>query len=205
MSELTIGRAGGRGLSVLGDLLGGTAVRDAALVTGGAVLVGVAAQVAVPVPGSPVPITGQTFAVLLCGATLGLWRGAASMVLYVAAGLLGVPWFAKGASGLPVATFGYLVGFVVAAALVGRLAAAGGDRNSYRTLATMAAGSAVIYLFGVPWLAVALGVDLRTALGLGLVPYLLGDALKALLAAGLLPGAWWLLGRTVPAGRPSDR
>src|SRR5690606_22638480 len=102
-----------RPVRVLTDLFGGTRGRQAALVLAGAGLVGAAAQVAVPVPGSPVPVTGQTFAVLLAGAALGPRRGAASMLLYLGAGTLGVPWFAGGATGFRAATFGYLVGFVL--------------------------------------------------------------------------------------------
>lgn len=195
LADFTVARPGSiRTVRVLADLLGGSLTRDAALVIGGAGLVGAAAQVSLPVPGSPVPITGQTFAVLLAGAALGSRRGLASMLLYLAAGTLGVPWFAGGASGFHTPTFGYLIGFVLAGALVGWLAAHGGDRRVWRTAGTMAAGSAVVYLVGVPWLAAALGVDLARAVALGLTPYLLGDALKALLAMGLLPTAWQLVG-----------
>lgn len=193
MAQGVTGTAGyGRPSAVLADLWGRSVARDAVLVVGAAVLVGGAAQIAFPVPGSPVPITGQTFAVLLAGAALGPTRGAAGMLLYVLAGGLGVPWFAGGAAGLHTPTLGYLAGFVVAAALTGRLAAAGADRRPWRTLGMMAAGNAVIYLFGVPWLAVSVGVDLPTAVALGLVPHLIGDAVKAVLAAGVLPGAWRL-------------
>lgn len=182
------GRTGG----VLADVWGRSVTRDAVLVVGAAALVGGAAQIALPVPGSPVPVTGQTFAVLVTAAALGPARGAASMLLYVVAGGLGIPWFANGTSGLGGATVGYLVGFVLAAALVGRLAAAGADRRPWRTLGLMAAGNAVIYLVGVSWLTVSTGVDLPGALAVGLVPFLIGDGLKALLAAGLLPSAWRL-------------
>ena len=183
----------GRTSGVLADLWGRSASRDVVLVIGAAALVGGAAQIALPVPGSPVPITGQTFAVLLAGAALGPARGAAGMLLYVVAGGLGVPWFAGSSAGLHTPTIGYLLGFVVAAALAGRLAAGGADRRPWRTLGMMAAGNALIYLFGVPWLAVSMGVGLPRAVALGLIPFLLGDVIKAVLAAGLLPGAWRLL------------
>jgi biotin transport system substrate-specific component len=183
----------GRTPGVLADLWARSVPRDVVLVVGAAALTGAAAQVALPVPGSPVPITGQTFAVLLAGAALGPARGAASILLYVVAGGFGVPWFAGGASGLGSATLGYLLGFVLAAALVGRLAVAGADRRPWRTIGMMTAGNALIYLVGVPWLAVVMGLDLPRALAVGVVPYLIGDVLKAVLAAGLLPGAWRLL------------
>ncbi|MEV0901321.1 biotin transporter BioY [Actinoplanes sp. NPDC049802] len=197
--ELTAGRPTG----VLADVWGRSLVRDVVLVAGAAGAVGLAAQISFPVPGSPVPITGQTFAVLLVGASLGATRGAAGMLLYVMAGVLGVPWFADGASGWPSATAGYLVGFVLAAALTGQLAALGGDRRPVHTIGLMAAGNALIYLVGVPWLAFSTGVGLTTAVSLGLTPYLLGDVLKMLLAAGLLPGAWALVRRH--AGTGHDR
>ncbi len=190
----------GRTPGVLADVWGRSLPRDVVLVVGAAAMTGAAAQVALPVPGSPVPITGQTFAVLLAGAALGPTRGAVSMLLYVVAGGLGVPWFAGGASGLGTATLGYLLGFVLAAALVGRLALAGADRRPWRTIGMMAAGNALIYLVGVPWLAVAMGVGLPRALALGFVPYLIGDVLKAVLAAGLLPGSWRLLQRLPTSG-----
>ena len=181
--------------AVLADLVPGALVRDAALVVGGAVLTGLAAQVVLPVPGSPVPITGQTFAALLVGAGLGWRRGALSMLLYLVAGMAGVPWFQNGASGWLGVTGGYLVGFAVAATLVGLLAARGGDRTPLRTIGTMVVGNLVIYAIGVPWLMASTGFDLATALDRGVLPFLLGDGIKILLAAGLLPGAWALANR----------
>ncbi|HWS36177.1 MAG TPA: biotin transporter BioY [Actinoplanes sp.] len=184
-----------RPTGVLADVWGRSAVRDVVLTVGAACAVGLAAQIAVPVPGSPVPITGQTFAVLLAGATLGAARSSAGMLLYLVAGVLGVPWFAGGSSGWPSATAGYLVGFVIATALIGQLAALGADRKPVHTIGLMAAGHSLIYLIGVPWLAFAMHTDLTTAAANGLVPYLIGDVLKVLLAAALLPGAWLLINR----------
>lgn len=181
--------------ATLADLLPGERVRDAVLIVLGAVITGLAAQVVIPIPGTPVPITGQTFAVLLSGAALGFGRGALSMVLYAVAGVAGVPWFANHASGFAGATFGYVIGFVAAAALVGWLAERGGDRTVVRTLATMIAGTIAIYLVGATWLAVDLHLSPATAFTLGVRPFLLGDAIKLLLATGLLPAAWWLVGR----------
>ena len=180
--------------AVLADLVPGSLVRDVALVVAGAGLTGLAAQVALPVPGSPVPITGQTFAALLVGAALGWRRGGVSMALYLVAGVAGVPWFQGGASGTP-ASLGYVVGFVLAGALVGHLAARGGDRTPLRTVGTMALGNLAIYACGVPWLMAAAGVGFDQALRLGVAPFLLGDALKIALAAGLLPAAWLLVRR----------
>ncbi|MGW9042140.1 biotin transporter BioY [Streptomyces lydicus] len=185
--------------TVLADLLpAATAsrarVRDAALVVGGAALTGLAAQIAVPVPGSPVPVTGQTFVALLVGASLGAGRGLLSLALYALAGLAGLPWFAAATSGAG-PTFGYIVGMLLAAGLVGALARRGGDRGVLRTAATMAAGTAVIYGVGVPYLALSMHTSLGQAAALGLVPFLIGDALKAALAMGALPTAWKLAGR----------
>lgn len=179
---------------VLADLVSTSVVRDLALVAAGAGVVGLAAQIAMPIPGSPVPLTGQTFAALLVGASLGWQRGATSMLLYLIAGVAGVPWFQGGTSGAPV-SLGYVVGFVFAGALVGALASRGGDRTPLRTVGTMALGNLVIYAVGVPWLMAAASIDFSRAFAVGVVPFLLGDALKIALAAGLLPGAWALVRR----------
>jgi biotin transport system substrate-specific component len=188
----------GRPIGVLADLWGRSGVRDVILTVGAAGAVGLAAQIAVPVPGSPVPITGQTFAVVLAGAVLGPGRGAAGMLLYAVAGALGVPWFAGGSSGWPLATGGYLLGFVLAAALVGQLAALGADRRPGHTIGLMFLGNLLIYLIGVPWLAAMTTMDVPEAVLKGVVPYLMGDVLKIVLAAALLPGAWHLLNRKRP-------
>lgn len=177
---------------VLGDLLPGAAVRDVALVLGGAALVGLSAQVSVPLPGTPVPVTGQTFAVLLVGAALGWQRAVSSMLLYLAAGAAGMPWFAEGSSGTSAASLGYVIGFVLAGAVVGALAARGGDRTPVRTVLTMTLGTLLIYAVGLPYLVLAIDAPLSRGFALGVQPFLLGDALKVLLAAGLLPGAWRL-------------
>lgn len=180
---------------VLSDLVAGSAVRDVLLVTAGAALVGVLAQVSFHVPGTPVPVTGQTFGVLLAGAALGWRRGLAAMALYLVAGVAGVPWFAGGAAGMVGASFGYLAAYPVAAALVGLLAARGGDRTPARTAATMLAGTAVIYACGVTWLAAWAHLSAGAALAEGMVPFLVGDLLKLALAAAVLPAGWRLVGR----------
>ncbi|MEV1064250.1 biotin transporter BioY [Streptomyces sp. NPDC050263] len=179
---------------VLADLLPASRVRDIALVLGGAALTGLAAQIAVPVPGTPVPVTGQTFAALLVGTTLGTRRGVSALAVYALAGLAGVPWFADGASGLSV-SFGYILGMILASAAVGALARRGADRSMLRMAGAMLLGEAVIYAVGVPYLAYAADISASAAIAAGLTPFLIGDALKALLAMGLLPTAWKLVKR----------
>ena len=179
---------------VLADAFARSAVRNLILVLGGAAFVGLAAQISIPLPFTPVPVTGQTFAVLLTAAALGTWRGVASMLLYAAMGLAGVPWFAGGSSafkeGALVVSFGYIVGFIAAAALVGWLAERGNTRTALRTAGLMVLGNVVIYTIGATWLAAAIDVPFAKALELGVQPFLLGDALKVALAAGLFPLAW---------------
>ncbi|MGW3290868.1 biotin transporter BioY [Streptomyces sp. NPDC001002] len=174
---------------VIADLLPASRVRDLALVLGGAALTGLAAQIAVPVPGSPVPVTGQTFAALLVGTSIGARRGVAALAVYALAGLAGMPWFASGTSGLSV-SFGYILGMILASAAVGALARRGADRSVLRMAGTMLLGEAIIYAVGVPYLAVAAGMSASAAIAAGLTPFLLGDALKAALAMGVLPTAW---------------
>ena len=180
---------------VLADLLPGALLRDVLLLVAAAALTGLCAQVAIPLPFTPVPITLQTFAVLLSGAALGPWRGGAAMLLYLVAGSLGVAWFANGESGFGGPTFGYIVGFVVAASVVGALASRGADRTVSGTVAIMVLGNLIIYAFGVPWLMASAGMPLFVALEAGLWPFVIGDALKIALAAGLLPLTWRLVGR----------
>lgn len=183
-------RGGSRVGPVLADLVPASRVREAALVVGGAVLTGVAAQLAVPVPGSPVPVTGQTFAALLVGTALGARRGLFALALYAMVGAAGVPWFAEGGSGIGMPSFGYVLGMLLAAVVVGSLARRGADRSAWRMAGTMLLGSAVIYAVGVPYLALATGMSASAAVAAGLTPFLMGDALKAALAMGVLPTAW---------------
>jgi biotin transport system substrate-specific component len=177
---------------VLADLVPGGLLRDVVLIGGAAALTGIAAQVAIPL--WPVPITLQTLTVLLAGAALGPMRGGAAMLLYLGAGMAGVPWFSDQTSGWGFPSFGYVIGFVLAAVLVGAMARRGADRTVGGTVATMILGNLVIYAIGVPYLALAIGVDLAEAVALGALPFLVGDGLKILLAAGLLPAAWRLSG-----------
>jgi biotin transport system substrate-specific component len=165
-------------------------LRDLALILAGSLLVALFAQIEIPL--QPVPITGQTFAVLLVGATLGSRRGAASLTLYLAEGAFGLPFFSGGASGLSHltgVTAGYLAGFVMAAYVIGLLAERGLERNVRTSLIPFLVGTVVIYIFGVAWLAVMLG-SLSKAIAAGLLPFLIGDAIKLVAAALALPAAW---------------
>ncbi|RPF20065.1 biotin transporter BioY [Myceligenerans xiligouense] len=169
--------------------------RDVTLVVAVAAITALAAQIRVPIPGLPVPITGQTFAVLLGAAALGPLRGTAAQVLYVGVGLVGFPVYAGGGAGAEVllgASGGYLIGFVAASAVVGALARRGLDRGVLGTVLAFAAGSAVIYAIGVPWLAVVAGMSPGEAFAAGAGVFLIGDAIKAALAGVLLPAAWRL-------------
>jgi biotin transport system substrate-specific component len=170
-------------------------LRDLILIVLGALFVAALAQVKIPLPFTPVPLTGQTFGVLLVGATLGSKRGAASMLLYIALGALGLPFFAGGASGLAYlsgATLGYLVGFVLAAYVVGLLAERGLERSVRTSLIPFLIGTIIIYVCGVAWLSILLG-SFSKAVTAGVVPFLIGDAIKLIAAALVLPGAWRLV------------
>lgn len=166
------------------------------LVVAGAALTAIAAQWRIPLPFTPVPITGSTFAVLLCGAALG-WRfGAASQLLYVAVGILGAPVFTDGGSGVEVitgATGGYIIGYAFAAGLVGWMAEHRQDRTFATMFTAFILGSAVIYAFGVTGLMMTADMSASSAVEAGVVPFLLGDLIKAAGAGLLLPGAWKLL------------
>jgi biotin transport system substrate-specific component len=177
----------------LADVIPGGLVRNLALVAGGAVFVGLTAQLAIPLPFTPVPLSLQTFSVLLTVAVLGSTRGLLSMGLYVVAGMAGVPWFAQQNSGWSFASFGYVLGFLVAAVLVGKLAERGADRTPLRAVGLMALGNLAIYAVGVPGLMLIVGVSFGQALAIGVVPFLIGDAIKIAVAAGLLPATWKLV------------
>lgn len=171
-------------------------LQDVALAGGFSLLIGLSAQVALPLPFTPVPLTMQTLAVLLTGMLLGKRLGALTLVAYLAEGLAGLPVFAPGVPGIARLlgpTGGYLIGFVFAAALVGALAQRGWDRRVSTTILAMALGNLVIYAFGVGWLSVF--VAAADALALGMVPFLIGDTVKIALAAAALPGAWSLVSR----------
>ena len=181
---------------VLADAVASSRVADAVLVLSGAALVGLLAQVTIHLGFTPVPITGQTLGVLLVGTALGWRRASLAMGLYVAAGVLGVPWFAGHSSGVPMATFGYLLGFVVASAALGWLASRGADRTVARAVTSMVVGEVIIFAIAVPWLAISLHVGLVTAISLGLTPFITGEVIKAALAGVALPATWRLVDRT---------
>jgi biotin transport system substrate-specific component len=167
-------------------------VRNWFLIIAGSLLLAALAQIEIPLPFTPVPITGQTFGVLLIGAALGSKRGVASVLLYIIIGAAGLPFFAGGASGLSVltgATVGYLVGFVVAAYVVGWLAERGLERSVRTSIIPFLTGMVIIYFFGAAWLSVVLG-SVSKAMALGVLPFLIGDAIKLIAASLALPAAW---------------
>jgi biotin transport system substrate-specific component len=195
--------------------------RHVALVVTGAVLIALTAnlqvvlqgqtillpgEIRVTLPISPVPITAQTFAVLLVGGALGFRRGILAVALYLALGLL-LPVYAGSSSGLDTfvgrddgswflgATGGYLLGFLLAGAAVGRLAELGWDRHVGGAVVAMLVGNLAIYLIGIPWLMAATGFDLGTAIDKGLAPFIFGDLFKLALAGIAFPVAWWVVGR----------
>ncbi len=199
----------------------GTRTRHVALVIAGAILIALTANlqvvlqgqtillpgdIRVTLPTSPVPITAQTFSVLLVGGALGFRRGILAVSLYLAMGLL-LPVYAGNASGLDTylahdagrwilgATGGYLLGFLLAAAIVGRLAELGWDRHVGGAVVAMLLGNLAIYLVGIPWLMAATGFDLSTAIAKGFLPFVFADVFKLALAGIAFPVAWWVVGR----------
>jgi len=173
--------------------------REAALVSVGVLFVALSAQIAIPLPFTPVPITGQTFAALLVGGAYGAVRSAATIAAYIGVGVLGVPVFADGAHGITTvlsATGGYLVGMLLAAMIVGAAAERGWDKALFSSVLAMFVGTAVIYAIGAGWLAIDLGIDPLQAIHLGVEPFVVGDLLKLALAGALLPAAWRLVPRS---------
>jgi len=166
---------------------------DAIVVICGSLILCLSAQVKVYLPISPVPITGQTFAVLMLAALLGSRLGVLAIIAYLMEGVAGLPVFVGGIglSALIGPTGGYLMGFVAVAYVVGKLAEMGWDRRVSTTILAMLAGEFVLYTFGVCWLAVM--TNIRTALVIGLYPFIVGDILKTALAAAVLPAGWKLL------------
>lgn len=178
-----------------------TRVRHIALIAAGALIVALCAQIYIKT--LPVPFTGQTFGVLVVGGALGFRRAFAALLLYHVIAAFGIPVYSEGKAGLAVlqgVTGGYLIGFVIAAAVVGRLAELGWDRRIGGAVAMMAVGTAIIYAIGVPWLKVTLDVPWAVAVAEGMTKFLIWDAAKLAVAAGIFPLAWWLIGR-----RPEDR
>ncbi|ARC56858.1 Biotin transporter BioY [Frondihabitans sp. 762G35] len=174
---------------------------DAALIAGGVAVMGVLAQVTVPL--WPVPVTGQTLGVLLVGATLGARRGALSLLAYMLVGLVGLPIFADangGFSSILLPSFGFVIGFVPAAFAIGWLSERAWDRHAARSLVGFFLASLIPFAIGLPWLAVALGNlgypnDFAAVMAAGFTPFIVGGLVKWLIAAGALPLAWRLTGR----------
>jgi len=186
--------------SVLADaLVRRGALANTLLVVAGTAFTALLAQVQIPL--WPVPITGQTLAVVLVGATLGTWRGAASMALYLVAGVAGAPIFTGWSHGLGadvLPSFGFVIGFIPAAALVGWLSERRWDRHPLLSVAGFGLASAVPFAFGLPWLAAVLAHlglphDIGAVLNAGFTPFILGGVVKWLIAAAALPAAWRLL------------
>ena len=202
--------AGERGITIADFLVPirvaeglGVRLRHLALILAGTLLIALAAQVKLYLPDNPIPLTGETFAVLLAGGALGFRRGVASTALFLVLGVVGVPVYAGGDHGIEIVLGtrgGYIVGFILAAAIVGRLAELGWDRNLLGSVAAMLLGSAAIYAVGVAWLAFVTHQSIDWAVAKGMTPFLAGDFLQLALAAGAFPVAWWIVGR-----RPGDR
>lgn len=180
---------------VLADVLPGELTRDVLVVLAAAGLMGLTAQISFPLPGTPVPVTGQTFGVLVISCALGSRRAPLGTLLYVLLGVIGVPWFAHGTAGWQGPSTGYLVGFLVSSAVCGWLAERGTDRTVLRALPTMLVGECLMFLCGVLWLALDLHLGAGKAISLGLTPFLAGEAVKLAVAAGVLPATWGVLGR----------
>jgi biotin transport system substrate-specific component len=186
--------------------------RHIALIVAGALFIYLTSLVVIVLPNNPVPITGQTLGILVVGGALGFRRGATATLLYIVIGILNVPAFAEHRSGIGViasmedgrlvlgATGGYLVGFILASAIVGRLAELGWDRHVVGSVAAMLIGSVAIYAVGLPWLMAATGFTPQETIQKGLVPFIPGDIIKLAIAAGIFPIAWWVVGR-----RPGER
>ncbi len=173
---------------------------DVALVIGFALLTAALAQFSFTLSFTPVPVTGQTLGVLLSGAALGFRLGASSQILYLIMGAVGLPFYTQGASGWDILkgyTGGYIVGFIFASALIGFLAERGKDRHVSSAIGSFLLGTIIIYAFGALWLAHVLNLPVfegpKSAMALGVVPFLFGDLLKAFTAGLLLPGAWKLI------------
>lgn len=185
-----------------------TYVRDAALVVGFALFTALSAQVSIPLGFTPVPLTGQTFAVLVSGSVLGMRRGAASQLVYWVMALVGMPFLADAKGGWEVATgstMGYLLGFIVAAGVIGYQAERRADRNLVSSISSMAMGSIIIYVLGAGVLAYKIGAPVAvsnpnvyeggTAISMGVTPFLIGDIIKMALAGAVAPSAWALVHR----------
>lgn len=187
--------------SLATSILGGgktSFLNNALLVIAGSILIALTAQVSIPLPFTPVPVTGQTFGVLVVGMALGSRRGALAVIAYLMEGAMGAPVFAGGTGGAPILvgpTAGYLFGFVPAAFVTGYLAENGWDRNPISTALAMLAGNAMIYVPGLIVLGTMLGFTPSKTLSIGFIPFFMGDIVKLVLAAAAMPLAWKFLGK----------
>lgn len=179
--------------------------QDGVLVLLGAGVVAGFSQVLVPLPFTPVPLSLGTFGALLVGATLGPWRGTLSLLCYLGAGLAGLPWFAGAASGWQVSSLGYIVGYVLAAYLIGTVVRRYVKRKGLAVFAAGWGAAGLVYLIGVPWLMAATHIDLTTALLQGVAPFLVGDGLKALALACLVAAVARARGSAGQAAGPQQR
>ena len=174
---------------------------DIVLVLAGALFTAALAQVTIPL--WPVPVTGQTLAVLLVGSTLGAVRGATSLATYALIGVLGLPVFAPnddgshltGMAALTAPSFGYIIGFILSAALVGWIAERAGDRKILGAVLSFLGGTVATFAIGLPWLAISLGLTVAQTLEFGLYPFIIGGLIKAGIAAIIIPGVWAALAR----------
>jgi len=199
LSEITVDHR----QPVLADELPGSIARDIALIVAGALFTALLAQISINVPGSPVPITGQTLAVGLVGASLGMTRGAASLALYAVLGLF-MPFYADGASGIEViwgASGGYIIGFIFAAGAIGWFAQHGGDRRILSTFLGFIVAQLIIFAFGLVGLQIATGEDWGWVVYNGFTIFIVGGLVKALIGAIALPSAWYLVGRVDNPGQ----
>lgn len=175
---------------VLGDLLPGERVRDVVLTVGFTLAIAASAQMAFFLPGNPVPITAETFVVLAGAVALGRTRATIGALGFLGLGAVGVPAFAASSG----ATLGYIVGFVVASAVLGHLASAGRARTVRQVLAAMIAGNVIIWVLGTTWLAIATGMGAQAAIANGVLPFVPGAAIKIAAAAAVVPALWKLVG-----------
>ncbi len=187
--------------SLVTTLLGGgkqTLIHNILLILAGSIFIALSAQISIPLVFTPVPVTGQTFAILMVGMALGSRRGALAVIMYLIEGAAGLPVFAGGSGGILLLvgpTAGYLFGFIPAAFIMGFLAEHGWDRNPLTTSLAMLAGNAVIYIPGLIVLSMVLGTNLATTLKFGFLPFYTGDLIKLALAATMMPLAWKFLGK----------
>jgi biotin transport system substrate-specific component len=175
-----------------------TALSNAVLVVSGVLGLAVLAQIAVPVPGSPVPVTGQTLGVLILGTAYGSTLGATTFAIYILAGVAGAPIFANSGHGLDRifgATGGYLIGMLVATFVLGQLARFRFDQKFLTALPSMVIGTITTFAFGLVWLHQYTGQSWSWTLKAGLTPFIVGEILKIAIAGTSLPAIWRIVNR----------